>query len=375
MLTKIYPLLLPRSGKFLGEWKECVTDNKQLFDYSMARYNEMPFLVNDIIKRIKAILLYIDVGYIDTLQAGDLDIYLSYIEPLRFKIESYIRSSFPNTTNGPWCRSKSTYECVIPVMSVDPLQNLPIDQPYEQWKLIKPIRILSHDSIECCYDVTQPLQFRVFHPSVFLFTIDIDKLILKFIHWRKTLSHPGEMTNFLYGFIYKDLYLPLAHDLLHIWFFNLIDRCINMDNINDIQPILQIQSYKIRYNTTLIGLTQLYRFFNEGRNNNLAFENVIGTVLFDSKTIIDLLQDSILNNRTYELMQYKHYELLIEIRLIHLLYNMRKLNAFSSGQKPIDVVFDRFIDRYFSNKITNQFKHPALKEYVESRLFDITNKR
>ena len=373
MLTTLYPLLNARNPKFINNWKRCINENKMIFDYNMNRYKEVPFTLNEITKRLKAIALYIDINYTNTLN-GDIDIYLSYIEPLRFKIESYIRSTFPNGTNGPWVRNNGVYECIIPIQTVRPLEQLPIDLDYDYWKDIKPVRIISHDSKECVYNVTNVLKFDVFKPSVFIFSLDIDIFILKYLKWTKTIKNPNDIAIYIDSYIYNDVFLPLMNDLFNIWIFNIVDECASAVDKTDVNNIIQFQSYKIKPPSTLTGLQHLYDFFQDARNSNIQFEDVLATNLFDGKNIVELIEFSIKNIRTYNMFQYNHHELLLEMRLIHLLFKLRKLDKNEFGKKPMDVVFDRYIDKYVSNKITNQFRHPVLRNYIEERLFEMTRK-
>lgn len=370
MLLNLYNKLQKRNPRFIYDWNDTIRDSRSVLEYTMNRYNNIPFLLNNITKQLKAMVLYIDVDYIKTL-SSDVDIYLSYIEPLRFKIESYIKSSFPTKTNGVWVNNPSTCEIIIPIQSVNPLETLPMDQDYSSWENVKPLRILYHNSHELSYNINNTLQFNIFKPSVFITTLDITQFILKYIHYMTTNPNQGIVDEYVNRYVYKELYLPLIEDLFQIWVFNTIDKCVSATSENDIDLLCLGQMGKIIPPTVKIGIHSVYNNVQELVNGTITFEDFICTGYYDGKSLLNLIEFYINNIRTYNQIQYKHHEFLLELHLVKLLRKISLKKQEQVGKRAFDVTCERIIDNYIGNKMYNQFQHPLLRSYVENSLYEM----
>lgn len=367
MLNKIYPFLLQRNKKYLYEWNKAIIDSKSVLNYNMKRYEELDFNLNEITKRLKSCVFAIDLKTINQFSSV-IEIYLSYIEPMRFKIEAFWNSVFPITNKGPWLNNFNTCEVLIPVQSVDPLDNLPQDFSWENsWENIKPININYFDSIELSYNIINKLNFTLFQPSVFIFTVDINKFILKYLSYTKFVKDKEDLEKYVDNYVYKYLYLPLINDILNIWIFNIVDNCMRCEEGLEEDILINSQNIKLTPPSVSKGIKFLLNYKKEMYNKNTIFEDFMATDFFDGKNLPTMITTYFNNYRTYDLMQYRHLQFLLELPYLRLIYSVLKNNR-DVKKKPIDIYFERGVLNYYNDKISNRFKNEDLKNFVENSL-------
>lgn len=370
MLNNIYPLLIKKNSKYLYNWNKCISDSKEILSFNMKRYEELNFLLNDITKRLKSCVFNINIKELKQYDSI-IDMYLSYIEPMRFKIEAFWNSVFPITTKGPWLNNLKTCEILIPIQCVDILDNIPKDLTWDNnWDKIKVINIHYFDSIELSYNITSTLNFNLFQPSIFIFTVDITKFILKYMSFIQTVKDKNDLEKYIDNYVYKYLFLPVIEDILNVWIFNIVDRCMSIDGPIEQNILYNSQSLKLTPPSFKQGVDSLINYGKELENKNIIFEDFIATNFFDNKNIIDMIKYYLNNIRTYNLIQYKHLEFLLELPIINLLYKINQKNK-NYTKKTLDVTYERTMYNYISEKISNRYKNPFIRDYIDNVIYSI----
>jgi len=370
MLSQLYPHLLQRNKKYVYEWNKAISDSHAILNYNMSRYTQMDFLLNEVTKRLKTCVLYIDMDYINTL-SSDVDIYLSYIEPLRFKIEAFFNSVFPTSTRGAWLSNNSTCEVMIPIQSVDPLDNLPIDSNWGNgWDSVKALNIHYFDSIELSYNLINKLNFTLFNPTLFITTIDITKFILKYVKFTRTVENKQDLEKYVDNYVYTYLYLPLVNDMFNVWVFNIVNRSLEVEDSVDLDVLLNSQLTSLTPPSVKTGIKFLNSNIVSLENKSMVFEDFVSTDYFNNRSLSDIVKYNLQEVRTYNLLQYKHSEFLLELPLIKMIHDVNKKNKHNT-KKPIDIVYERGIINYVNNKVSDRYNNSIIKNYVDNTLYSM----
>lgn len=369
MLLSIYPKISKQTPIYIYDWSKAIIDAGKLLEYHTNRFKDMDFVLNNITKKIKDIIALIDLDELNSFD-NDLDLYLSYIETNRFKIEFDINGLFPSGVRGPWLNNYSTYETCIPVHSTNPMSRLPMDKGWEEgWDKIKPIKIQYHDSIELSYNVQNKLNFIVFNPTIFIWSVDVTKFIFKYLRYTQFNTDINATDGYVDKYVYHELYLPIIEDIFNIWILNIMDRIISADDFGDIELLIDSQFNKYIPPSLSKGIKSTWDNLVNVSNGTTTFEKFCHTKYFNNRSLMEVIKDLLLENRVYNLVQYRHHEVLLELPYIKLLYTLSKKNKHISGHRNIDVSFERFIANYISNRIYKRFRSQAIDSYVENCLY------
>jgi len=111
-----------------------------------------------------------------------------------------------------------TEEFYIPVACEDVVASLPLDQGWDAWKTIKPLRLVDIDSQELTFNTYQDqIVFTSLHPTRAVFTIDVAALVLQYVAYLS--SHDQAITQAEY--LHQWVIGYLLQDLQDLWLSNI----------------------------------------------------------------------------------------------------------------------------------------------------------
>lgn len=404
MLPSLYSKLQKRPPKYIYAWNKMIYDAKKILHIHTDRLELINPILNTVTEKLKSTVLYIDVKGLDTLE-NDEARYIAYIQKQMFYIEAYLKNLFNGTVNGMWCKSASTFEICVPVHSPDPLDNLPMNKPWEEgWDKVKCLSINHHDSIELSYNLNNTLNFTMFKPSIFIYSIDVCKFVFKYYKYWKSKNGNVNVDEY----VYKELYRPLIHDLFNIWVLNITNRIVNFDdietmyqqsseigNINSSLDLNRTRGPEINGDIDLLAASQISRFVPNSlragindiygkvydlSNNEIQLNDFISIPFLcipekkNPVSLIEAIKYNIDNYRTYNLRQYKHLGFLLELPLIKLFCDIRKRNtSVIRDTYTTDITFRKYFEILQNDKVSNYYTSPILKNYVENIISDMTS--
>lgn len=192
------------------------------------RYTEDPIPSNGI-DFINSLITRADIHYLLNI-TNDIDllrsIYKEYQSPVYSDMirQHPLKEKFFISTT----MSKSP-EYVLITEDFDIEEELPLgEEDISLWlEKVKPLRMLDTDSLEMRLNITTSrLNYRYLPPARSIFSINIIKLLMLYIKYRQ--ANPDEYKDGIhnYPFIYKSCILPLLHDNIRTYAFQIIQDIV-----------------------------------------------------------------------------------------------------------------------------------------------------
>lgn len=159
-------------------------------------------------------------------KASDLDCYLDVLQ----YTEPGLSNIFDATTTGLTFRDMAirrsptpTVEYLIPVQCADVVASLPLDNGWEAWRSVRPLRLLDVDSLELTFAVHQDqIQYVRDPPSRAIVTIDVVALVLQYVNVLRADASGLSQA----GYLHRHVLIHLLGDLEDLWLANLYDALL-----------------------------------------------------------------------------------------------------------------------------------------------------
>lgn len=152
-----------------------------------------------------------------------------------------------NTTD--LVNSRGCKEFLFPVDNSNPIENLPIDQKWEEWNSVQVLHMVDVDSEELSLlFYANAITFKLDHPVYAIFTLDVAALVMKFVAYLREYhkTEDGIPIDDLQGLSIKFIHRHVIsqcflRDELRLWFLknytNVLDVSLGRaDGITALQP-------------------------------------------------------------------------------------------------------------------------------------------
>lgn len=166
---------------------------------------------------LKHILFYADADYIRTAWDSDFDRWTRGIYPILTDLK---RIMDPVTTGVSradlFIEGRNVQEILIPVDSSDPFDTWPMDEGWEKWQNVRPLRLLDVASSELTFHVhLGKIKYRRDIPETALFSLDVGLLLLQYVSWLE--AHGGDPHVPIQVYLFRHVFLPVIQDLGDVW--------------------------------------------------------------------------------------------------------------------------------------------------------------
>lgn len=110
----------------------------------------------------------------------------------------------------------------------DIIENLPLgSENSDDWKEVRPLRMLSNDSSEMLLDVTTSrLRYRHYPPKEAVFSVNVVKLLMVYTKYRQLFPEKFKENTDNYPFIYEYCILPLLKDNTKTLMLKILYECV-----------------------------------------------------------------------------------------------------------------------------------------------------
>ena len=263
-------------------------------------------------------------------------------------------------------------EYIVPCRSVTPLIDLPLNQSFDRWKDIHPIRILYNDTLELCGNfLHMTFEYEAEPPSQVIVAIDTPALVLKFLAYcDNQIAHKEPI--YLNGFIREHLIGNLYLDIVNCWLFQMLEigaidndlRSRDIITYNLICNESNVERAKLdlaKYWTNLGNRTYLYGDFIHTRWLLREFPY---TTIYE---YIKFLQHSI----TMPLLRQNAYiRFMLEYPILRMIV---KLNCLirSSNCMRMNRQLRIKVKRFLESNIINACQNEALRSKLKHELIDL----
>lgn len=180
---------------------------------------------------LRYILSFVDMDYMFS-QANNYDRYLYHARYIKKNLDNIYdrvqrgRGYFNMFFSKEFA---TTEEFIMPIDDVNTIINLPLDtEDWNVWKYVKPVRLLSHDSLEFTTNLmNDTLHYGTITPTYAVISIDTIGLIFKYFSWyrhARQTETAEELVNSVpqQYFLHKYVLCDLIWDSSDIWLINIL---------------------------------------------------------------------------------------------------------------------------------------------------------
>lgn len=343
------------------------------------RLTKNTFIETNGIRLLKHILSLIDFNILDAMSI-DIERLSNYFEPQKRVFDELFDPIHTGKTfENMFVSSDNIYETkeyLVPIDSTNRLKQLPLDEDWNFWSSLRPLKILSCDTDEYTIDLrTGYIRYRDIPP--FFMVIGIDSILLSFMYYKYRLAHP-DINYPMQRFLYEHVFLNLMDDLQDIWLLNLMTDIVkNIAEKNESVSVLKYSKssdeYRYLGSNLLRVLTELEQQFAKVQNGQVNVYGVLNSLYLSdpSKNLLDIIMDYLKNYYISDMRQYFSYVYLKDWTLITLIIEMYLLNKDSTDSKNVIKRINREIKKYRRSKLWENEKDTLVRDTIEEHINDI----
>lgn len=299
---------------------------------------------------------------------SDLDCYLDILQYTKKDLNQLFDSTMNGTKYSRMLiapHSGKTSEYFIPVECEDVFSQLPLDQSWNNWSQVRPIRIVDVDTDELSFNTyLDLLVYKRDYPTRCVVTIDVVALVLQYINFIKTDVSGISQQEYLHQYV-----LPgLLEDLENLWLCRLYTTLVNttMDNINfNLSNFIGDNFYGYTGTELPLTIQELMSFIQKIKDGVVKPDVGVNSFRTSEGTIYNYLVDlrqhtSIANLRQYDWMTY-----LRDIRWMKLLYSTYSLNKNFVGYNNLYRSLRRDLPILYNMKFWTNSHDTSIQDYIK----------
>jgi hypothetical protein len=297
------------------------------------------------------------------------DIYemYEYIAQYKDMLEQPLQINSTSITHNIFFSGK-TKEFIFPVSCVDYYSHLPISPELAEWKKIRPIRVVSHDSKELSLKMyLNKIIFDNDPPTYAVITIDIVFLVLYFVRYLQETNrkYTGEATvSFIHEYV---LTTNLARDIVDIWLLSMYGSIL-------VDPTYRPTQYtNNNIYSTVSG--RIVESCSEIRKRSVSITSGSMTPqeflnclpVSDGRTYFNLLDEMFSYSNISDLFQYEWASLLHDYQLLRLI----TLTVAKNKNLSISRTISTRLNSALSILEMSQFWNSVRDKKVEQKIVDM----
>lgn len=303
-------------------------------------------------------------------EASDLDVYMNVLQYTKKDLDAIYD---PNATGISHTRllvarnQNNTQEILVPVSSVDPLTDLPMNQGWSEWQKYKPVRIVDHDSQELSLNLYQDqIIFKQDYPTRIVITIDVVALVLQYINFVKQ----DTLGTYQVEYLHKNVIVHLLSDLQNIWLGNTYHKLVttqDLDSLNhiDINQIMQDHWYGYVGVEFPTAVKEIVSYIQNVKDGSVKPDVFIKSLRMSNSCVVTYLQ--VLLETTYidTLRQYDWMEYLRDRRWLALMYDTFDLVPDFVGTKTIKTSLRRDVPILAATRFWNNCHDLKTRQFIQ----------
>ena len=297
MLSRILAMLPEGNRKFPLRYMRMVNSIRDRMCLARNRYLLAHPIQTPGIELLRFLCLNLDIAALDKY-TSDAD---RYTEVIKFFKDEYRASVDPNFSNtiagGRWIDKRGGVgpsEIILSCESTNPLTDLPFDKDWNEWRYLRAVRLLYHDSLELPEDFAKSMfLFKEQKPDYLVVSINVPILLFKYYKYTVACRKDNLQVNTA-AFLKDSEYTYFFDDLYDIWTLNILLRIFeNPDSSAD--EIIKDVTMPIRFCTANMlrqGLDGIKEFVDLLRQGALKPQDFLAIHWFAGRSILDMLTEN-----------------------------------------------------------------------------------
>jgi hypothetical protein len=296
MLTRILSVLPQGTPKFPLQYRRMITSMTDRLNYLKVRYIYAAPYQTYGMELLRFFILNLDMENLDSYKS-DIE---RYTDVIKFYKQPKLQA-FDPVVNGKIAGGRlfrprpggMPPEIWLNVDCDDPLNCYPMDQPWEQWKSLRGVRLLYHDSLEMLDEFNNSLlNFKKEQPTALVVSLDVATLVFKYYkYWKdcKKRNVEPDVNKFLKEYEYTHFF----EDMFNIWILNFLAYMFSHPEVDE-QSVLDRLTIPVRVATDhmlLQGIRGTKEFIGLVKANTLRMADFLQVKWFPDMTIEDKLKE------------------------------------------------------------------------------------
>ena len=207
-------------------------------------------------------------------------------------------------------------------------EEYPFDKPYVEWKKLRAVRLIHHDSLELVSDLhSWYIRFVKDIPSYMLVSIDIRTLIFKWVKYVEYCRYIDQEPDDL-DFLKTSEIVHWHDDLFNIWLINIINKYLQLrflDEEDNHGFTVHTDSYIIREEQVQYAFDDLARFIDLAQDGSVRVQDILDTRWINNHTVTEMIK---MQQEQVALPEIRQYRWLDIIRWMPYLRMILLLNKF-----------------------------------------------
>ena len=296
MLQRILSMLPDGNRKFPLRYQRMVNSIRDRMWLAKNRYLLAHPIQTKGVELLRLLCLNLNISALDSLKS-DVDRYTEVIKFYKDEYRSSIDPVFSNTiAGGRWVDKRGGIgpcEIMLNCESAYPLTDLPFDKDWSEWRDLRAVRLLYHDSLELPEDFAKSMfMFKEQKPDYLVVSINVPILLFKY--YKYILECRKEHLQIdINHFIKEYEYSHFFDDIYDIWTINLLLRVFeNPDNSSD--DIIRDLTVPIRFCTDNMlrqGIDGIKEFVDLLRQGAMKPQDFLATKWFSGRSLLELIEE------------------------------------------------------------------------------------
>ncbi len=264
---------------------------------------------------------------------------------------------------------KHTQEFLIPAHCQDPLSQLPMDQGWEAWQQVKPLRLVDIDSDELSFQTYQDMiVFRTDYPTRAVFTLDTTALVLQYVNFLR--GHDPEVI-YQPEYLHRYVLVHLLKDLEDLWLGTVYGRLIGGDPGSGPDPRLdRIRLLGDRYYGYVgaefpIAMREIATAVRTCARGGLTPAMLLAGLNLSDNYVPDFLRTLLATAMLPEQRQYHWMEYLRDIRWLSLMHSTYALQPNFIASKNLQTTLRRDVPLLLITKPWQNCRSAKLAQWLE----------
>lgn len=328
---------------------------------------------NELTRMFSLILGMTDMLYMNK-PIKDTDRYLNYLRFEKVKFDRVLNSNLTGNIAHNLI-IKNSYSSIpvflIPTSESSYMSSLPMDEGWDSWKKVKPIRVCGHDSVEMPEIDSDMIEFKYEEPTFMVIAVDTIALAFKWFYY--TTSNVEDEFNSVIEFTHRHVFDTLSEDLFHIWCnkqLRLMRTVSDLDEKVDIVArVGNNQSAKsgvsgAQYKTAA---TALYKQFL----NNTTFKDSLKYVMSDlvgGTSLLNLSQSLVDSNHLIDTRENIAFLYLRDIEYFKTIFAICNVDPNNTTLKRYKARLRRTIKKLNNQRVWQSVKNKTLADLLEMEL-------
>lgn len=319
MLSKLLQVVRPLPGRSIPNYTRYLTNMRMRSDsLVVSRLLGQAEVESAAFNLLRQLLGLIDVQR--SLPLDDYSTFTKVVVPQATMLRKLFDPVYRQDIRDESIFSNAQFEYIINTSSKNPLLNLPMNQPWEQWENVRSSWILYHSGNQLVSNVLR-YTFKFDDPKSVYAVISIDSEVtaMKYIKYAKRAIEMGVRPD-PYAFIKTEIFLPYYEDFRRIWTTNLLIHGLRSYPDKSIKSYYDVFSFDpvlSPANDVGVAYGQITDTIEMVANNRLKPEAFFNTVfLADNYTLLDWMRVVEEDIEIPELRQYYPMKYAFELPLV-----------------------------------------------------------